>query len=238
MNSSQRWFLVTSLILLAVGVALYCLNYRVVDADSSEGRVLAILLNSPKPERESLKAELENSPERRAVIPLVSFGESQPRPPWEETHGRVPTDSELSSFLESKSTFSGIYPRTGLSPLEATIGGVLVPILLLISASYLALGARKTTSNKETTTPTTTLSKSASTEIDQSAEQQSEIDIPKPEQLAELREPSKQGTRAAISGLLITGVVACTGVGLIIAGSSDGGAILMFLILTLEHFLI
>ena len=75
MNSSQRWFLVTSLILLAVGVALYCLNYRVVDADSSEGRVLAILLNSPKPERESLKAELENSPERRAVIPLVSFGE-------------------------------------------------------------------------------------------------------------------------------------------------------------------
>jgi hypothetical protein len=161
MSTSQRWFLVSSLFLLAVGLALYCLDYRVVSADSFEGRLLVTLSNTPEAQREHLKAEFENSSETRGAIPLISFGESRPKavsssrlvkdtskrvPTIDEILGprpnQVPTTEDVLGPRPVAPTFSGIYARAGLDPVEAVIGGILAPALLLIVAGYLALGAR------------------------------------------------------------------------------------------------
>lgn len=145
-NNLQRWFLVATSIVLAVASALYCLDYRVVDANTVEGHAAILLSNVPEAQRESMKAGFENDPETSTAVPLIDFGEEggsvltwhAPR----DASGRASADDlwkEAHSF-KAVPRFSGIYARAGLSRQEAMIGGFVVPALLFAFACFLALG--------------------------------------------------------------------------------------------------
>jgi hypothetical protein len=155
MNKLQRWFLVAGLILLAIGFAFCCLEYRVVRSDSAEAVALIILSRVSDSDREAVKAQLEDSPEGRATIPLIDLGESYEeevdlssidREAARQPSGKLPTADELWNTahrpLKQVTLFKGIYARPGMTNLEATLGGMLAPILLLLSAGYFALGLK------------------------------------------------------------------------------------------------
>ena len=146
MNVAQRAFLSGSFVVLAIGSALYCLDYRVVEVGSPEHNLQTMLANAPEPQREYLKSFTENNPEYRNLLPLLDLGELHPR--GTASHGTDRRGEALSNVDEllaeaeqSAPTYGGIYARSNLTPLAAMMGGILVPTLLLIMAGYLALGS-------------------------------------------------------------------------------------------------
>jgi hypothetical protein len=145
MNYPQRIFLMVGLILLAAGLALYCLDYRIVRADSSEGEFYAHLMNLPEPQRQVFEADFDNDLKFRGWIPLVNLGNVETsEPDWPS--GYRPTLDELHDKYAPR--FRAIFPGQGLTKLEAIVGGALIPFLLVMLAGFLGLGTRINSATK------------------------------------------------------------------------------------------
>lgn len=139
-NNSQRTFLIGACILLAIGLVLFCFDYRVVPDDTLEGSLLIQIAQTPGPQRELFEQKLESDAQFRGLIPVIDFGAVKlTTPDWPQ--GYLPTEKEFFDAFTPR--HRALFPRLGLTRLDAEIGGVLAPLLLAIAAGYLMLGIGK-----------------------------------------------------------------------------------------------
>src|SRR5579862_395835 len=149
MNIFQRWFLIASLTLLAAGSGIFCLDYRVIDAGSPEGRMRYLVEYGSPEDREIAKNILLKT--YGLEEPLVDFGWTHsPCPPSDDCQAyiqaqqmllRAASDGSWGATDGALGFFRGVYSHPGLTQTEARIGGFLLPVLCLIGAIFLGLGA-------------------------------------------------------------------------------------------------
>ena len=116
MNRSQRLLIVLSLAGLAVATPLYCLEYRSFDYWANHGRLWG-------------DGTLSENFLARPADPLIELSAMELLRPTRTDAGVV--------------RVTGLYPRRGLTFQVAGIGGLLAPIVLLITAGYMALAGNR-----------------------------------------------------------------------------------------------
>jgi hypothetical protein len=155
MTIAQRWLIVGTLCVLAMGLARHFVEYRAEDmqVDIHLNRVVPVGLILPI--REGTRTSYFQSPPA-APAPADTGGDYEPASVLRR-FGFTPEGKPLNEVTAAQpvpvvkpqegfeiTTEQGIYARPDYSIAAAAIGGLLVPILLLAGAGYLALGSHHT----------------------------------------------------------------------------------------------
>lgn len=144
MNQPQRSLIVASLCGIAAASPIFCLEYRSINYWGTDGRLFDGHLAPPAPAIIAL-SETEVVPPNRASYPISSMSDEDLTAAYtNQTYCEgIAKKGALGSGLcgSGVTRVTGIYPRRGLTFLEAAVGGLLAPISLLVAAAYAALTA-------------------------------------------------------------------------------------------------